>query len=62
MMDIISQLWPLLFTIPFVFLGIIFLFFPEKAMRFFASFGNPYGMDDDELDNIHTIPGACAIA
>ncbi len=57
MIYLISQLWPLLLWIPFVFLGIVFLFFPEKVLRFLASFGNPLGMDDDSLDNIPTIPG-----
>ena len=56
-MDRISQLWPLLLTIPFVCIGIIALFFPQKLMRFLASFGNPLGMDDDSLDNIPTVPG-----
>lgn len=56
-MERISQLWPLLFLIPIVFLGIIFLVFPQKIMRFLAIFGNPFGMDDDSLDNIPTVPG-----
>jgi len=56
-MDRVSQLWPLLLLIPIVFLGIVFLVFPQKIMRFLAIFGNPLGMDDDSLDNIPTIPG-----
>lgn len=56
-MERISQLWPLLFLIPVMFLGIVFLVFPQKIMRFLAFFGNPLGMDDDSLDNIPTVPG-----
>ena len=56
-MERISQLWPLLLLIPVVFLGIVFLVFPQRIMRFLAIFGNPLNMDDDSLDNIPTIPG-----
>lgn len=54
----ILRFWSLLFLIPFVGVGFVSLFYPQRVMQFIGHMMNPLGMDDDALDRMPTIPGS----